>query len=212
MTLLADVRTAPGEQRTVELGDGTNVRLNGGSALSYRLDSRRREIKLIAGEAYFSVAHDSSRPMFVAAADARIPGSGKRFDVRITGDSIVLTLEEGSVIANREGAPAEQEARVRPGEQLVWQAGQALQPVAADVSEALAWQRGRLVFKSRPLSEVVADLSRYRRGLAVVIGDAGAERVTGVFPASDPDAILASMERTLDLKVIRVTPLLTIIF
>lgn len=209
-TLLADVHTAPGEQRTVTLDDGTILRLNGASALSYRLESHRREIRLIVGEAHFSVAHDSSRPMFVEAADARIRVTGTRFDVQMGDGKTTLTLEEGSVAASRAGTTAD--VRVKPGEQVVWQAGKNIEPVLADMTEALAWQRGRLIFKSRPLGEVIDELARYRRGQTFVIGGAASELVTGVFQSSDPDAVLAAVERTLDVRVMRVTPLLTIIF
>ncbi|MEJ0037922.1 MAG: FecR family protein [Gammaproteobacteria bacterium] len=208
--LMADVRTAAGEQRTVDLSDGTRVRLNGASALSYRFEGQRREIRLLSGEAYFQVAHDAGRPMFVDARDARIRVTGTRFDVRMTDARVVLALEEGSVVASRAGSG--KEMNVRPSQQVTWQGGDQYAPVPADVYQALAWQRGRMVFTSRPLAEVVDELSRYRRGEIFVLGQAArSELVTGVFETSDPEAVLRTIERTLPVRVTRITPYLTIV-
>src|SRR5690606_36114713 len=54
--------TATGEQRTVELPDGSSIQLNTGTVVEvdYRRDARR--LRLVEGEALFDVAEEPSRP------------------------------------------------------------------------------------------------------------------------------------------------------
>ena len=75
-------------------------------------------------------------------------------------------------------------------------------PRAADIYALTAWQRGELIFKDRPLGEVVARLERYRRGKIIVVGDAVRQLpVTGVFDIHDPDGALASLSLALPIRL-----------
>ncbi len=77
---------------------------------------------------------------------------------------------------------------------------------AADVnlSDAMAWTEGVLVFKDAPLAEVVAEIGRYYRGYVRVTGDAQTLRVSGVFHIDDPVASLDQLQRSLGLRSTRV--------
>lgn len=208
-TWFADAATAPGELRSVTLEDGTRVAMNGASALDWRFSPDKRVVHLLGGEAHFSVAHDVSRPFIVEAGRAVIRVTGTAFDVRRQGDDVLLTVTEGRVEASDAGLPP---VAIIRGEAIRWDAGRAMQPGRAVGDDALAWQRGRIVFRSRPLAEVAAGLSRYRRGRILVIGEkARALTVTGAFPAAEPEKVIDSIGQTLPVRVTRITPLLTII-
>jgi transmembrane sensor len=206
----ADVHTAPGEIRRIALADGSVLTLNGGTAVSYHVDAGRREVHLITGEAFFAVAHDASRPFVVRAGPAHIRDIGTKFDVEKLDDRVAVTVTEGSVAAGLDDDAVD--VHVRPSQRLVWYGTAETPVVAADIDEVLAWQRGQLVFKSRPLGEVLATLARYRTGRIVVLGsDVAARDVTGVFDAAHPDAVLDAIQRNLAVSVVRVTPYLTIV-
>ena len=69
------------------------------------------------------------------------------------------------------------------------------------------------MFDAVPLSEVVEELSRYRRGsILVADGALAARRVSGVFSAADPDAVLRTIAREMSAEVLSVTPLVTLLY
>jgi len=208
--LLADTRTSAGEMREVRLPDGSRVQLNGGTAFSYSSLPDRRVVTLVAGQAFFSVAHDPLHPFFVQAGAARIRVTGTQFEVRRSGDDAMLTVLEGSVEASlQRGGPT---VRVGPPEQVSWIHGEQLRKHDVDIHTALAWRTGRLIFKSQPLAEVVDELVRYRPGFVFVVGEAArTHSVTGVFDMHEPDAVLEAIGQSLPVRVTRLTPFVTII-
>jgi transmembrane sensor len=64
--------TDVGEQRQISLADGSTVQLNTASALGVDLETSERRVVLRHGEAFFSVAKDSSRPFTVRAGASPI--------------------------------------------------------------------------------------------------------------------------------------------
>lgn len=78
--------TGIGEQRILQLDDGTRVSLNAGSRLSVEYDEKARRIRLDSGEALFEVAKDLRRPFIVAAGDDRITALATSFVVRRDAD------------------------------------------------------------------------------------------------------------------------------
>lgn len=69
-----------------------------------------------------------------------------------------------------------------------------------------AWIRGILMADQMPLSELVAELSRYRSGHLGVSPEIAGLPVVGVFPLRDPEAALAMLERSLPVRVQRTLP------
>src|SRR3546814_8198577 len=57
----------------------------------------RSGVRLLAGRAWFDVAHDERHPFTVSAADARVRVTGTAFDVGLDDDSIDVTLARGGV-------------------------------------------------------------------------------------------------------------------
>ncbi len=92
--------TGPGEQRTVELSDGTQVSLNANSRVLVQYDERVRRVTLAAGEALFTVTKHQPRPFVVVIGDRKVIAMGTSFVVRReepTGSAFAITLVEGRV-------------------------------------------------------------------------------------------------------------------
>jgi len=94
-----DFSTATGQQREIELSDGTTMLLNTASNATVFYTMREREVYLARGEASFNVAHDADRPFFVRAGHShKLQATGTRFDVRlVTPDTVELIVAEGQV-------------------------------------------------------------------------------------------------------------------
>lgn len=192
------ISTAVGDQRVVQLADGSTVRLDTGSAIRVRLLANARRVELERGQALFTVAPDSSRPFIVDAGGAEVTAVGTVFDVRRMGGVVRVTLVEGAVdVAGGTGAPP---SRMRAGQQArVTAAGVSTRVV--DTAKATSWTDGRLVFEDTPLREAVAEVNRYLEDPVVLDGAVRADvPVNGVFRAGDRAAFASAAAHGLGLE------------
>lgn len=196
--------TGVGEQRTIQLADGSTVVLDTDSQVAVRLTGARRDIRLGRGQALFDVAHDGRRPFVVTAGATSVTALGTRFDVRREASGATVTLVRGSVEV-RQGSAAEapQVWRLTPGQRVATQAS-APRPSPVDVDTATSWASGRLVFHAVPLRAAVAEFNRYeRQKIEVADGPVGDELISGVFAVSDSETFVGSVADLHDLAVVR---------
>ena len=209
-------KTAVGEQLTVPLPDGSFMELNSNSVARIDYSPRRRIIHLDRGEAFFRVAHDTSRPFWVTARGDWVRAVGTEFNVYLRATSLQVTVREGAVQA---GKTHDLLATVQPDERKlpVWvtltKGQQAdLEAAAArkrtlspeELADAVAWRTGTVYFENRPLAEVVAELNRYSAEQLVVEDDAlRALSVGGTFQASSKGdaALLRLLEQNFTVRV-----------
>ena len=92
--------TSTGAHRIIALVDQTTVELNTASQMRSTLDASKREVFLDRGEAYFDVAHDSSRPFVVHAGGQKIVVLGTKFAVRVDDAKVTVSVVEGRVRLN----------------------------------------------------------------------------------------------------------------
>ena len=170
-------RTRPGERRTIDLPDGTQVTLAVGSELRVARDygSTSRQVAL-EGEAFFRVTHDEARPFIVRAGNATAEDLGTEFVVRAYpgSDSVRVVVTSGRVaLAARDDLRA-----VLDSGQLGVIAGGAAPVVVreADLTPYLAWRDGRIVFRDVPLSAVATELGRWYDASFVVADSATAAK------------------------------------
>ncbi|WP_115420990.1 FecR family protein [Ensifer sp. M14] len=194
--ILADYATGIGEQRTVQLSDGSTMTLDGGTMLSVDFSSSARQLELTTGAAVFYVVSDPARPFVVTAANGKTTAIGTSFSVKHGDDDISVECLRGRIsvqcLANSDLVDGEaiSYSRLGLGEK-----------VTTDAETAAAWRQGLLIFKDRSLADVVSDLNRHRRGKVVIArSDLRARRVSGVFHLSRPDEILAHLEETLQVR------------
>ncbi|MGJ7546341.1 FecR family protein [Variovorax sp. LT1R16] len=202
----ADFRTRTGEQRTLALADGVALVLNTQTSVRRRtLDGRTVGIDLIAGEAAvdLSSASVAAAPTFgVVAGAGRIESDAGRFEVRYLDGSACVTCIEGRVrVAHALGTQL-----LRADQQVVYDADSIGSPVDIRRVDAAAWRDGVLVFRQTPLSGVIAEINRYRRGRVVLLARGLADRaVSGRFAIASLDTVLVQIQRSYDLGA-RVLP------
>ena len=194
--------TGTGEQRSVELTDGSLIHLNTQSRLEVRLSAQTRDIRLLEGEALFKVGRDRMRPFRVHTGDATIEAIGTEFNVyrRAEGDTEVAVIE-GRVRVERGGA-----VMLSAGEQArVTEKGSIAKEQKGDINQVTAWRQRRLIFDATPLKTVVDEFNRYNRTPRFVLqAEALAERpYSGIFDADDPESLVLLLEQQPDLRVTR---------
>jgi transmembrane sensor len=211
-SLLGDYSTRAGEQKRVVLADGSTVLLNTDSAIALDWSSKQRRIILLKGQAEFQVAPDAARPFVVAAGDLSVRALGTVFEVyeQASGAVDVSVSEHAVAVVLKEtgGEPR----RVEEGQRLQYAGHGPLSTAAAvDLHRLNAWKRGKLIFRDRPLTEVVAELNRYSKARIVLQGDrVGSLRVSGVFP-TDGMQVLEALEKSFSLRTLHLGPWLVIL-
>jgi len=217
---LQTLATAVGQQRNVTLADGSIVTLNTNTIVETNLRRDSREIVLRKGEAHFQVAHDRSRPFLVHAGDAVVRAVGTQFEVRLRNDQHVdVVVNEGRVevqsAASEPANAAGDHGHVRPRTVVhALSAGQELSPTGNDytvvpvstdqLSSALAWRDGAVVFDGQPLADAIAEIGRYTDA-RIIINDpqVAALRVGGRFRTGDVQEFFDALQSALPVSIRR---------
>ena len=199
----AEFSTALGERKHVALPDGSVIDLNSRSRLQVHYDTDRRLIELSEGEAMFSVEHDSARPFVVEAGSGKITVTGTRFDVRRDVTQTRVAVEQGTVKVQGHDAPDNEFINLTAGLGTHVDAqGKVAAAYAVNPAELTAWRGGKLVFNNARLSEVAAEVSRYReKPLTVSNPDVANLRLTSVFKSADTDALLKALPSILPVAI-----------
>ncbi|MDO7899942.1 FecR family protein [Pseudomonas citrulli] len=195
--------TALGERRHIALPDGSVIELNSRSRVRIQFAHRQRRVELTEGEALFTVEHDAGRPFTVEAGNGQVTVTGTRFDVRRDTDKTRVAVAQGSVKVQGRGEPKALFVSLTPGlgTQIDAQ-GKVAAPYAINADALTAWRNGKLVFNDAPLSEVAEEVSRYRtQPLRVGSAAVGKLRLTSVFRADDPEALLKALPNILPVAV-----------
>lgn len=214
--------TAIGGQRKFTLADGTAVTLNTNSRIEVELLGNRRDVHLVQGEAYFDVVHDKARPFTVYANRYVVRDIGTAFAVHLLDKGLVnVRVTKGSVeiSARAAGRAISDDAKslgiLQAGRDVVF--GQKIERSQivsdAELDQKLAWRQGQLIYSGQPLSEVLADISRYS-DIEIEIANPELRDlpVGGAFNINQTDAIFAALENNfgvhaewLDARHVRLT-------
>jgi transmembrane sensor len=205
-----------GENRLVRLADGSTVTLGGDSEVAVSFHPRERDIDLLRGEAFFTVARNHHRPFRVAAGRAVVVAVGTQFDVRRDSSRVMVDVVEGRVVVMphssivpiallRAFRPELTPVFVDAGERTSVNSLEVEPPSQVrDPEEATSWRSGRLVFRMQPLDEVLQEVNRYSR-TPIVIEDADIERlkVTGTVVGGDVGGWVKSLHSALGIVAIQ---------
>jgi transmembrane sensor len=89
--------TAVGQQQSKTLADGSVVLLNTNSQIKVNYSDEYRNIRLLQGEAHFTVAKSVAHPFRVYAGNGRVQAVGTAFSVYLKDNTIDVTVTEGKV-------------------------------------------------------------------------------------------------------------------
>lgn len=186
----------------VTLADGTRIDLNRATRLRVRLYDDHREVDLLEGEAFFAVARDENRPFDVTAGDGRVRVLGTRFSVRRGEQRLDVVVESGHVAVEPHPGAA-QSLELLAGDSLDYDYRTAtLEQGHRRPEEIASWRRGQLVFRDRPLAQLLDEVSRYRPAPVGLADPRLAQRrVSGSLNLANPDAFLAALPQLLPVQV-----------
>lgn len=199
--LFSDYRTGIGEQRTLTLADGSRISLNTDTTLDVRFDLRQRIVTLLQGEIFITTAPDAALPtrsFSVRTAAGMIRALGTRFMVRQQSDASLVNLFDGALDIRAGQLP--QLIRLEAGQQLRFTSEHSDTIETANI-DAAAWTDGVIIAKAMRLADLVTELQRYRPGVLRCAANAAELRISGVFPLTDTDKVIAALHRTLPIAI-----------
>lgn len=220
LTSTQSYETQVGKQQTVNLPDGSTVKLNTASKILVEFEASQRNIKLLQGEAHFEVSHDPNRPFKVHVGTNTVTAVGTAFNVRVLDSSIKVIVTEGKVKVSTNTDKSRlntlsTKLAQSPDRETSLGAGQAIELVAdvvqvdvqppEAIAKELSWQHNVLMFKGDLLEDAVREINRYTN-IRVEINDPEIKdiRVGGLFKIGETQAMLDAFETSFDIKVQKV--------
>ena len=216
-TFTRSLATARGQQTKARLPDGSTVWLDTATRIEVVFYRRRREVRLIEGQALFSVQADGGLPFEVLSGALRTTVVGTRFAVRHTGSGlgqdggVSVAVEEGRVRVARSSVPgADPQDGADVGTALELSAGQSVTADAAgglarievDGADRVSWREGRVNFNGTPLVKALAEFERYGdTGLWIRDPAVAALRVQGSFSLRQVAAFARALPQVLPVRL-----------
>jgi transmembrane sensor len=170
-TSMADL--SPIVRRVLE--DGSTIDLNRGAEVEVAYTAARRDVRLLRGEANFTVAKNPDRPFVVNAGGVEVRAVGTAFNVNFRAQAVEVLVTEGKVRVSQSssdptnGSDAPAPTVVIP----ILEAGQRTVVSLSDrdtspkvdavssqqIARVVAWQPRQLEFSDTPLAQVVAEFN-----------------------------------------------------
>lgn len=185
------------DARSIQLADGTLVRLARGATLRYDPEAPRNV--WLEGRAFFGVSADRAHPFFVHTTAGVTRVLGTRFDVRADSGSLSVTVVEGRVQVHTASGDVElgrgQQTRAVPDSAPV------VHP--ADPDALADWMDGVFIFQATTLGVALEELERrFGRDLAIVDPVLRDRTVTAVFDDFTLEQILPALCRAVDAECV----------
>jgi transmembrane sensor len=191
------------EQRT--LTDGSVVELNRGARIEVAFDPTTRRVRLLQGEANFTVAKNDAVPFVVTAGATEVRAVGTAFNVRFDPRAVEVVVTHGKVQVTpppeKSGAPRADIPILEAGQRTVVSLG--AQPAVTkivtlapeELEDRLAWQPKLLDFDDAPLAAIISEFNR-RNPVRLIIRDPaiGALRLNASFRSDNMEGFVRLLE------------------
>jgi len=214
-----------GQQRTITLPDGSELLLNTDTQLDVHYQPQQRLIELHRGEILVQTANNiskqlgqpmhapSKRPFKVQLNNIQLEALGTRFIVRTASThqqkkQHYLGVLEGAVRISLHASQTKpsqsrylQDNMVINAGQQVYFSDKGIQPATPITAVSSAWSNGMLMADNQPLTDFVAELSRYRRGFIQIDPAIRNLAVSGSFPLDNIEQTLTMLSATYPVNI-----------
>lgn len=202
-----DYYTPYGVKGMITLPDSSKVWLNSGSRISFpsKFTGSTRDVSF-AGEGYFSVTSDSTRPMIITTAndiDVRVLGTEFNLSAYEDDKTLSLMLIKGKVELDRKGKAL---AQLEPSKNFIVDLHDSSNidhhyAMSTEIDRVVGWKEGWLIFDDTPLSEVFKKMKRWY-GIEIKVEDSRIydQLFTAKFKNESASQIFDLMQKTTLLK------------
>lgn len=159
--VIVEKSTLPGQKKTITLTDGSTIKLNSNSKISFRQDftnGGERKVKL-DGEAFFEVAK-SEKPFIVQAGQVETSVLGTSFNIKVENENKVhVALTTGKVIVKN--TLNKDHILLSPREMVVVEENKLLQKTGFDAEQVYGWKDNILLLQGEDFLEIVGKLEHW---------------------------------------------------
>lgn len=152
-----NIVTQRGQKRTVNLPDGSTIRLNYESQLKVpgKFTSSERMV-FLTGHAHFDIAKDPGRPFIIYTENSKTRVLGTSFDVKTYADSehTEIIVASGKVEFS-EKSKSQNKVVLTVNDRAVLGANHEIDVSKVNAQHLTAWKDNRLVFEKRSLAEII---------------------------------------------------------
>lgn len=165
-----------GHRHMLTLSDGTRVQLNADSRLVFPavFSDKNREVYL-KGEGYFEVFKNPNKPFIVKTDFIEIKVLGTTFNISAYGDEKIASaiLVEGEVVVSRKGKMLGNfEKKLNPGQGCFYSSSTHTSDIQnVDLCDYISWKDGLLLFKDKPLINIISRVEKYYNRKIQIEGD-----------------------------------------
>lgn len=192
--------------------DGSLIELAADSVLEIDYTQDERRIRLLEGQAHFSVAKDASRPFVVHAGETAFRALGTAFNVKLGAQEVELLVTEGVVgvdtIAEPEAKATASSALRNPALKRLKANQKAIvsrssSPSIAEIAsiaeeeleQALQWRLEKLEFNGTTVADAVAAFNKRNRDqIRILSPEIGQERIDGAFRSDNRRGFVSLLE------------------
>ncbi|MEM1134756.1 MAG: FecR domain-containing protein, partial [Bacteroidota bacterium] len=191
-------KTPKGAKLILTLKDGTRVKLNSESSLSFpeSFSDEFRQVSLV-GEAFFEVAKDSTKPFVITTGDITTTVLGTAFNIKAYPDEkeIKVAVAEGKVRVDASQAPPN---TLIASEMVTFNKDQKeIKKSDFDEIVVFGWRENTLYFKDASFNEIKTTLERwYGIDFIVEEGLSIQEEFNGKFVNESLEAVLDALNYT----------------
>lgn len=202
------IQTGYGEQQSIVLPDGSIVKLNANSSLTYKkpwVNQESRKV-LLQGEAFFEVEKkiETGQKFCVITKDLTVEVLGTVFNVNSHQVETKVFLEEGEINLILNGL--EKQMLMGPGELIAYSETKRKMPEKRQALPALytSWKDGLILFNNAPLKEILEKLEEIY-GLTLHLKDSTNydRAITTGLPVENLDEAVSILDATTDLKILK---------
>ncbi|GGC23654.1 hypothetical protein GCM10011386_14500 [Parapedobacter defluvii] len=155
--------TTAGQRKLLTLADGSRIWLGNVSTVRYPKDFQpgKREV-FLEGQAFFEVSPDSTRPFLVHTGGLNVRVLGTSFNVKSYSDEGVQTVSVATGKVSVKPTNDGQEWMLEKGQQVSYHLATKKGVMQeTDLSAALNWKDGELIFRDMSLDEIAVQLERW---------------------------------------------------
>lgn len=201
--LTADYSSATGEQRQVELSEGSQLLLDTQTALNVHFTPQQRQIELLRGDLLITTGQREKlsawpRPFSVITPHGKVLALGTQFRVKLEQERTHIAVYHGAVrLYPRSSGLAGLQLSAGQGAWLTHETSGGLHSGEKEPG----WVHGKLLADNMPLGDFLREVNRYRTGVLRCDEDIASLRLSGVFLLANTDEILAALPRVLPVRI-----------
>ncbi len=192
--------TGNSQEIMVSLPDGSEIKLNHNSEISYKesdLINSSRKI-FIRGEAFIQVTHDAKHPFTVETGNSIIQVIGTKFNVKTRNEKTVLTVTEGKVSFRNNDSDHVEFVTAGLTSSVI---DNSVPSIPLQTESGIDWLNNSIFFDQSFLSEVVDELNgKFDVHISISDNKLNSLSVSGKFTNSSAEQIISSICISLNLR------------